>query len=241
MRLVGSSSPCFAFFVGLWFSDESHSALHRTGLAIYKVFIYYCSEMLLLRDFVASCLCLFALSLYKSYASLAQLTNALTAVSISGDNVLEAAPIAFPKRATIHTAIAQGAPGYPDWKIRYIKVASLMPLHQAAEAMVKMYNGILRQLPDIDLDAELAQSIGTPFEMSTGGSHLNFYAPLGKLTKAFIIEIVEELLESTKMGWVTQFKSEWKDMVSGFTVYITLAWGNAMGPKGIAPGPIDRL
>lgn len=147
----------------------------------------------------------------------------------------------FSKRSTIHTAISKGQPGYPDWKIRYIKVTCLIPIQNAAAIMIATYTNILERLANMDLDDQLTKNAGIPFEMLVGGSHLNFYAPVGKLTKDFVVNVVEELLESTKLGWVTHFKSEWKDLVSGFTVYITLALGDALGPKGIEPGPIDRL
>ena len=149
-------------------------------------------------------------------------------------------PHAFSKR-TIHTAIAKGSPGTSDWRVRYIAVASAVPIDKAATMMIIIYERILRELSNIDLDTRLSDSIGQPFQIDIGGIFLNFQAKYGKLTSAFVFTVVEELLQSTRLGWVTQFRSEWMDMVSGFTVYITLAWGKSMEPSGITPGPIDRV
>lgn len=176
----------------------------------------------------------------RSRAAPAQAGDLLTVPNLS-DNALRIPPIVHSKRSTVHTAIAQGAPGYPDWRIRYIKVASFIPIQTAAERLISRYTSLLRTIAEMDLDRQLIETIGFPFELDIQGFYLNFHAPLGRLTKAFVIEVIEELLASTKLGWVTQFRSEWKDMVSGFTVYITLAWGSSQGPTGIAAGPIDRL
>lgn len=61
----------------------------------------------------------------------------------------------------------------------------------------------------------------------------------GRLNREFIEGVMEELLESTGLGWVTQFKSEWKDTVGGFTVWITCTLGEEFGSAGLTPGPID--
>lgn len=129
------------------------------------------------------------LLLGKSYTSLVQAHNALTPVSSLEGGTFGAPHVMFSKRSTIHTAIAKGQPGYSDWKIRYIKVASLMPVQFAAAKMASTYMKILAQLASIDFDSQLTRNAGEPFELYIGGTHLNFYAPVGKLTKDFVIEV----------------------------------------------------
>lgn len=57
----------------------------------------------------------------------------------------------MPKRATIHTATIPGIPGTPTWRVRYIKIASMLPINVAATAMeVFLSSGLqqLRRTPD---------------------------------------------------------------------------------------------
>ena len=61
----------------------------------------------------------------------------------------------------------------------------------------------------------------------------------GQLNREFIEGVMEELLESTRPGWVTQIKSEWMDTVGGFTVWVTCTVGKGFGMTGLILGPID--
>lgn len=147
----------------------------------------------------------------------------------------------MPKRATIHTATIPGSPGTPTWRVRYIEIASTLPINVAATAMEAFLSSGLqrvRQTSDSALREVLAGTAGE-FRIKKGIFHLNFMTQSGRLNREFIEGVIEELLESTRLGWVTQFKSEWMDTVGGFTVWITCTLGMGFGDTGLRPGPID--
>ena len=50
------------------------------------------------------------------------------------------------KRANIHTATVPGKPGTPTWRVRYIKIASMLPINVAATAMEVFLSSGLQQL-----------------------------------------------------------------------------------------------
>ena len=146
-----------------------------------------------------------------------------------------------PKRATIHTATIPGVPGTPTWRVRYIEIATILPINLVAIAMEVLLLSELTQLKqtsDSTLSEMLALRKGE-FRVRRGIFHLNFMTKSGQLNREFIEGVMEELLESTRLGWVTQFKSEWMDTVGGFTVWVTCTLGKEFGMTGLIPGPID--
>lgn len=146
-----------------------------------------------------------------------------------------------PKRATIHTATIPGLPGTPTWRVRYIKIATMLPVQLVATAMETFYSSSLKELQqtsDSALSHLLASTKGA-FRIGRGVLHLNFMTTSGRLNREFVEGVLEELLESTRLGWVTQFRSEWMDTVGGFTVWVTCTLGEEFGSTGLNPGPID--
>ena len=117
----------------------------------------------------------------------------------------------------------------------------MLPLNVAATAMkVSLSSGLLqlRQTSDSALREMLAATNGE-FIIRRGLLQLNFMTQSGRLNREFLEGVLEELLESTRLGWVTQLKREWKDTLGGFTVWITCTLREEFGLTGLRPGPID--
>lgn len=146
-----------------------------------------------------------------------------------------------PKGATIHTATMPGVPGTPTWRVHYIKIATMLPVQLVATAMETFYSSSLKELQqtsDSALSHLLASTKGA-FRIGRGGFRLKFMTASGRLIREFVEGVLEELLGSTRLGWVTQFRSEWMDRVGGFSVWVTCTLGEDFGSTGLIPGPID--
>lgn len=121
------------------------------------------------------------------------------------------------------------------WRVRYIRVAGLLPVQIAAANCIGFYTQLSAQFQHM-MNTGRPSPTNSGFQARIGDVQVSFLTTTGKLTWDFMNEVILELLESTRQGWVTMFKSEWYHAVQRQFVYVTLS----IGGKEIIPGPLKE-